>query len=135
MNHVIKYKENFTYPNINLYFSLLGGFLSGGLLSQTQNSFIIFTCPNPVLLVPGFGKVGKHEGCQHIYLLLASHVTPSTRHYINKNFTVNVNYKDEKASTANIDKNVNKVVYFFFNCFYFKTVVFLDVGLHVFPAT
>ena len=22
------------------------------------NSFIIFTCPNPVLLVPGFGQVG-----------------------------------------------------------------------------
>jgi hypothetical protein len=27
------------------------------LFIQT-NSFIIFTCPNPVLLVPGFGQVG-----------------------------------------------------------------------------
>jgi hypothetical protein len=30
------------------------------LLIQT-NSFMIFTCPNPVLLVPCFGPVGYHE--------------------------------------------------------------------------
>jgi hypothetical protein len=28
------------------------------LLFIQANSFIIFTCPNPVLLVPGFGQVG-----------------------------------------------------------------------------
>ena len=27
------------------------------------NSFIIFTCPNPVLLVPGFVQVGQHKNC------------------------------------------------------------------------
>ena len=34
------------------------------LFIQT-NSFIIFTCPNPVLLVPGFGQVGWCEDWVH----------------------------------------------------------------------
>jgi len=32
------------------------------------NSFIIFACPNPVLLVPDFRKVGQREDV--IYILL-----------------------------------------------------------------
>jgi hypothetical protein len=32
------------------------------LFIQT-NSFIIFTCPNPVSLVTGFGQVGLREDC------------------------------------------------------------------------
>jgi len=30
------------------------------------NSFIIFTCPNPVLLVPGFEQVGYCEDCMYM---------------------------------------------------------------------
>ena len=32
------------------------------LFIQT-NSFIFFTCPNPMSLVPGFGQMGLHEDC------------------------------------------------------------------------
>jgi hypothetical protein len=36
--------------------------------SQIQTSFfIIFTYPNPVLLVPGFWQVGKGEDCKFTY--------------------------------------------------------------------
>ena len=42
-----------------IYFTYLpkSQILEKNLFIQT-NSFIIFTCPNPVLLVPGFWQVG-----------------------------------------------------------------------------
>jgi len=36
------------------------------------NSFIIFTCPNPVLLVLGFDQVGQREDCDQSGIVTAN---------------------------------------------------------------
>jgi hypothetical protein len=46
------------FHNLHLFES---SFTCSGLQASGLGSFIIFTCLNPVLLVPGFRQVGQRE--------------------------------------------------------------------------
>ena len=84
-----------------------------------SNSFVIFTCPNPVLLDLGFGQLGQRKDCDHSKSTRASCSTSIT--------AINLN---SKSSFENFFSSIfSKNIYIFIVNILFKNI-FLIFFLH-----